>query len=74
MDFNVYQLMCELFMREEGDEFIYFCCFVTLEWNLMARSENVVHAHMFHITWENDSLVFRFVKSEEIRPCVFTDL
>ena len=64
IDFNVYQLMCELFMREEGEEFIFACSFLTLEWNLMARSENVVHAHMFHITWENDSLVFRFVKSK----------
>jgi len=64
MDFNIYQLMCELFMREEGEEFIFSRCFLTLEWNLMARSENVVHAHMFHITWENDSLVFRFVKSK----------
>lgn len=64
MDFNVYKLMCELFMREEGEEFIFARCFLTLEWNLMARSENVVHAHMFHITWENDSLVFRFVKSK----------
>ena len=35
---------------------------MTLEWNLIAQSENVVHAHMFHITWENDSLVFHFVK------------
>jgi hypothetical protein len=64
MDFNVYQLMCELFMSEEEEEFIFARSFLTLEWNLMARSENVVHAHMFHITWENDSLVFRFVKSK----------
>jgi hypothetical protein len=36
IDFNVYQLMCELFMREEGEEFIFARCFLTLEWNLMA--------------------------------------
>ncbi len=30
----------------------------------MAQSENVVHAPMFHITWENVSLVFCFVKSK----------
>ena len=30
----------------------------------MARSENVVHAHMFHVTWDNDSLVFCFAKSK----------
>ena len=64
MDFKVYQKMCELFLREDGEEFIFARCFLTLEWNLMARLENVVHAHMLHVTWDNDSLVFRFVKSK----------
>jgi hypothetical protein len=64
MDFKVYEQMCKLFLGEEGEEFIFARCFLTLEWNLMARSENVVHAHMFHVTWDNDSLVFRFVKSK----------
>jgi hypothetical protein len=67
IDFNVYQLMCELFMMEEGEEFIFVRSFLTLEWNLMAQSENVVHAHMFHITWENDCLVFHFVKVRAIK-------
>lgn len=64
MDFKVYQKMCELFLGEDSEEYIFARCFLTLEWNLMARSENVVHAHMFHITWDNDSLIFRFVKSK----------
>ena len=64
MDFKVYEQMCKLFLGEEGEEFIFARCFLTLEWNLMARLENVVHAHMFHVTWDNDSLVFRFVKSK----------
>ena len=38
--------------------------FLTLEWNLMARSENVVHAHILHVHWEEDCIVFRFVKSK----------
>jgi hypothetical protein len=56
--------MCELFFAQDSEEYIFARCFLTLEWNLMARSENVVHAHMFHITWEDDALVFRFVKSK----------
>ncbi len=55
--------MFKLFMM--GEEFNFACSFLTLEWNLMAQSENVVHAHMFHITWENDSLVFLFMKSDQ---------
>jgi len=64
MDFRVYEKLCEFFLKEEGEEFIFARCFLTLEWNLMARSENIVHANVLHISWDNDSLVFRFVKTK----------
>jgi hypothetical protein len=64
MDFRVYEKICELFLKEEDMEFIYARCFLSLEWNLMARSDNIVHAHLFHITWEDDCLAFRFAKSK----------
>ncbi len=64
MGFNVYKKICELFMKEEGEEFIFAHAFLTLEWNLMARSENVVQAHILHVLWEDDCLVFCFVKSK----------
>ena len=64
MDFKVYEKICELFMKEEGEEFLFARCFLTLEWNLMARSESIVTANLHHITWEDDSLVFRFAKSK----------
>ena len=64
MGFDVYQKICELFLKEEGDEFIFARAFLCLEWNLMARSENVVHAHILHVEWVADCLVFRFVKSK----------
>ncbi len=64
MGFKVYKKICELFMKEEGEEFIFARCFLTLEWNLMARSESIVFAHLYHITWENDCLVFCFAKSK----------
>jgi hypothetical protein len=63
MDYKVYKKLCELFMKEEGEEYLFACCFLTLERNLMARSESIVFAHLFHITWEDDCLVFRFAKS-----------
>jgi hypothetical protein len=64
MGFDVYKKICDLFLREEGEEFIFARAFLCLEWNLMARSENVVHAHIFHVEWNADCLVFRFVKSK----------
>jgi hypothetical protein len=64
MDFKVYKKVCELFLKEEGEEFLFACCFLVLEWNLMSRSDNIVHAHLFHITWEDDCLAFCFAKSK----------
>jgi hypothetical protein len=64
MDFKVYEKICEQFLKEEGEEFLFARCFLTLEWNLMARSESIVTANFFHITWEDDSLVFLLAKSK----------
>jgi len=36
MDFKVYEKICELFLKEEGEEYLFARCFLTLEWNLMA--------------------------------------
>ncbi len=36
MDFKVYEKICKLFLKEEGEEFLFACCFLTLKWNLMA--------------------------------------
>ena len=64
MSFKVYEKMCELFLRQEDEEFVFAHCFLTLEWNLMARSKNVVSAHVEHISWSNDALIFKFAKTK----------
>jgi hypothetical protein len=64
MGFNVYKKICEQFLKEEGEEFIFASAFLCFEWNLMARSENFVHGHIFHVEWNADSVVFRFIKSK----------
>ncbi len=58
MGFEVYKKICKLFLREEGEEFIFARAFLCLEWNLMARSENVVSAQIFLIEWNADCFVF----------------
>jgi hypothetical protein len=64
MDFKVFKKICALFLKEEAEEFLFAHCFLVLEWNLMSRSDNIVHAHLFHITWEDDCLAFRFCKKQ----------
>jgi hypothetical protein len=63
MSFQVYQKLCELMLKSgDGDEFAH--CFLVLEWNLMARSENVVDSHVENVYFENDCLVFQFAKTK----------
>lgn len=64
MDFKIYQKMCELSLKEDDKEFTFAYCILMLMWNLIAQSENVVCAHMYHITWEDDVLAFHFVTSK----------
>ena len=73
MSFEVYEKMCELFLKEESKEYLFAHCFLVLEWNLMARSENVVDCHVSHIYWSNDSLVFHFAKTKSDQTGKNTD-
>ena len=44
MSFEVYTLMCEILSKGENtnnSEYLFAHCYLVLEWNLMARSENV---------------------------------
>ena len=54
MGFNVYKTICEPMMKEHYEEYIFARAFLILEWNLMARSENVVDVHILHVHWEDD--------------------
>ncbi len=56
--------MCKKFLEGEDDEYTFGHFFLTLEWNLMARSENVADCHAENIAWHDDSLCFNFPKSK----------
>ena len=64
MSRSVYKRMCELFMEGDSDEYIFGHCFLTLEWNLMARADNVCSAMVSHIEWNGDALIFHFAKTK----------
>jgi hypothetical protein len=63
MSYDVYDLMCKILSRGQNannGEYLFAHCYLVLEWNLMARSENVNSCHINHIGWDNDSLLFYF--------------
>jgi hypothetical protein len=62
MSFQVYEKLCELLLKQEKDEFAH--CFLVLEWNLMARLQNVVDCHVENVYFDNDCLVFQFGKTK----------
>ena len=64
MSFQVYEKLCQLMMASEDDEYIFGHCFLTLEWNLMARSDNVVHSHVNHLEWRDDCLLYYMLRSK----------
>lgn len=60
MSLEVYDQMCKILYEGEDDEFLFAHAFITLEWNLMARSDNVVNAHINHLRWDEDCIQFFF--------------
>jgi hypothetical protein len=46
MSFACYKLLCEKFSRGEKDECNFAHLFLTLEWNLMAWADSIVHLSM----------------------------
>ena len=64
MSLQVYSLICDYFVQQPDDDSILSHAFLTLEWNLMARSDNVTNCHLNHIEWRNDSLIVFFAHSK----------
>ncbi len=73
MGWKVYELMCCLFLEGDDPEYSFAHCFLTLEWNLMAWSENVVDCHAGRIIWIDDSLGFTFPMSKTDQMCKNAD-
>ena len=64
MSFEVYRILCQLLLASDDDESIFGHLFLTLEWNLMARSDNVVHSHTGHLEWRDDCLLYYIIRSK----------
>ena len=58
--FDVYKTLCDIIYQGEGEYFLFSHAYLTMEWNLMARSENCVNIHIKDIHWRSDCLIFYF--------------
>ena len=67
MSFQVYEKICELLLKNKKDEFAH--CFLVLEWNLMARSQNVVDSHTSKMCISTMTVwIFSLAKQNVTRP------
>ena len=64
MSYEAYKKLCELLYEGEGDDYSFAHTFLTLEWNLLARSDNCLSMNVNHIQWANDALLFYFGKTK----------
>ena len=56
----MYKRLCEELYNGKGDDHLFAHALLTMEWNLMARSNNCVNMHVQHIQWRSDSLIYYF--------------
>ena len=59
---SVYENMCKILYEGDGDEYLFTHAFLTMEWNLMAGSDNCVNMHVNHVQLKDDCLLFFFGK------------
>ena len=64
MGFECLKLLCEKFFEGRNDEYHFAHLFLLLEWNLIARSDNIVHLHINDFEWESDSLLIYLKRSK----------
>ena len=64
MCFEVLKILCEELYNGKGDNHLFAHAFLTMEWNLMARSDNCVNMHVQHIQRRSDSLIHYFGTSK----------
>ena len=64
MTFNVYSKICRILYESEDDEYLFAHAFLTMEWNLMARSDNCVSMNINNVHFQDDALIFYFGKSK----------
>ena len=60
MSFEVYKILCEEQYNGKSDDHFFSHALLTMEWNLMVRSDNCVNMHVRHIQWRLNRLIYYF--------------
>ena len=58
MSFSVYENMCKILYEGDDDEYLFAHEFLTMDWNLMERSDNCVNINVNHVQWQDVCLLF----------------
>ena len=61
MSVDYLKLLCKMFAEGENEEYYFGWVFLLLEWNLMARSDNIVQLHMNNLVWKDDVIVILMI-------------
>mmetsp|Transcript_14301 Transcript_14301/g.26814 ORF Transcript_14301/g.26814 Transcript_14301/m.26814 type:complete len:130 (+) Transcript_14301:388-777(+) len=64
MSFACLKLLCQKFVKGNRDEYHFAHLFLLLEWNLIARSDNVANLHVNDFEFEGDSLLVYLKKTK----------
>lgn len=56
LSFEAYSYLCGVITRRPEPQGTFAKCFLTICWNLMARSQNALSIHINHVEWVEDSL------------------
>ena len=64
MKFEVYDFLAKTLFFSKSKRDVFNHLFLVLDWNLMKRAENCVHAKINHVRFQDDCLVFEFAKSK----------
>lgn len=59
-----YKYLCEQLLNSDSPQAIFGHCFLTLEWSLMARADNVTKTHIDHIQWRDDCMIVYFAHTK----------
>ena len=64
ISFSLYRLLCKRMMRDEIKEAVFAHAFLTLIWNLVYKSKNIVNIHHNHLSWVNNCLWIKFAHAK----------
>jgi hypothetical protein len=64
LPFELYHAICIWLVVDELKECIFAHCFLTLTWNLMCRSKNMLYINQRHLSWSSNTMAVNFAHTK----------